>query len=251
MPPPAGHEGIAGVVIDSDGNRLLGRLYLAAGAAPRPTALLLHGCPGLELNLDLAAALRDHGWNSLVFHYRGCWGSEGRYDLRTIPRDVSAAIDYLQAGGHPSVDGGRLAVVGHSLGGWAAIVSAAQDERLRAVAVYGSAADLGALEWAPAQVEREMTRFLAATPEEFIRQRDDVARRRSALAAVAAISPRPLLIVHSADDPWAPVEQARLLRERAREPCRYVEVDGAGHDFAGWRRALRTLLIDWLDQTNA
>ena len=57
--------------------------------------LLLHGCPGLEKNLDLAARPRDRGWNALLFHYHGCWGSAGRYDLRTIPDDVTGAVDYL------------------------------------------------------------------------------------------------------------------------------------------------------------
>ena len=106
--PSAEHEGITGVTFDSDGHRLLGTLYLARGGAPKPTVLLLHGCPGLQQNADLAVALRDRGWNSLVFHYRGCWGSGGDYDLRTIPRDVRAAVDHLQDGGYPGVDPARL-----------------------------------------------------------------------------------------------------------------------------------------------
>jgi hypothetical protein len=48
--------------------------------------LLLHGCPGLQQNGDLAVALRDRGWNALIFHYRGSWGSGGRYDLRRSRR---------------------------------------------------------------------------------------------------------------------------------------------------------------------
>src|SRR5215469_13171891 len=125
-----GHEGITGVTFRSDGNRLVGVLYLAQGNAPKPTLLLLHGCPGLEQNSDIAIALRDRGWNSLVFHYRGCWGSAGRYDLRTVPEDVRPAADHLQQAGYPGVDPDRLAVVGHSLGGWAAVLAAAADERL-------------------------------------------------------------------------------------------------------------------------
>ena len=120
-----GHEGIAGVTFPSDGNRLVGVLYLARGDAPKPTVLLLHGCPGLEQNLDIAIALRDCGWNSLVFHYRGSWGSAGHYDLRTIPQDVRAAADHVQQAGYPGVDPDRLAVAGHSLGGWAAVLAAA------------------------------------------------------------------------------------------------------------------------------
>src|SRR6266487_1310911 len=126
---PAEHDGITGVTFSCDGHRLLGTLYLARGSEPKPTVLLLHG--------DLAVALRDRGWNSLIFHYRGSWGSGGRYDLRTVPADVTAAVDHLSSAAYPPVDPRRLAVVGHSLGGWAAILAAAHDQRLRAVAACG------------------------------------------------------------------------------------------------------------------
>lgn len=246
----AGDEGITGVIFDSDGHRLLGTLYLARGSAPKPTVLLLHGCPGLQQNGDLAAALRDRGWNSLVFHYRGCWGSEGRYDLRTIPRDVRAAADHLRDGGYPGVDPGRLAVAGHSLGGWAAVLAAATDPRLRAVAIFGTATDLGALDLDSSQIEHELTRFLATTPAEFVRQRDEVSARLNLGDAVALISPRPLLVVHGTDDSWIRVEHARRLYSRAGQPSRYVEIDGANHDFAWHRGQLRELVCSWLDGTD-
>jgi pimeloyl-ACP methyl ester carboxylesterase len=242
---------VTGVTFDSGGHRLVGTLHLARGEAPKPTVLLLHGCPGLEKNLDLAASLRDGGRNALVFHYRGCWGSEGHYDLRTIPGDVTAAVDHLQSGEYPTVDPGRLAVVGHSLGGWAAILAAAADHRLRAVAVYGAAVDLGTIDLTLEQVDHEMTRFLAVTPEEFMRQRADVGGRPGPLEVVASIAPRPLLIVHGRDDAWVPVEHARRLRSRAGRPCRYVEVDGANHSFAWHRALLRDLVTGWLDEVNS
>jgi len=241
------HEGIAGVTFDSDGHRLVGTLYLARGQEPKPTVLLLHGCPGLEKNLDLAVLLRDRGWNSLLFHYRGCWGSAGRYDLRTVPRDVIAAVDYLT--GCPAVDSRRIAVVGHSMGGWAAIVAASVEPRLGAVAVYGAPARLGAsLRLDPEQLEKEFTRFLAATPAEFAEQLDEVARRADPLEAVTAIAPRPLLVVHGTEDRWVPVAQARELRARAWPSCRYVEVDGADHAFSWHRTELRELISGWLDE---
>ena len=239
------HEGITGVTFDSDGHRLLGILYLARGNDPKPTVLLLHGCPGLEKNLDLAVRLREAGWNSLVFHYRGCWGSAGRYDLLSIPRDVTAAVDYLA--GCPRVDLGRIAVLGHSLGGWAALVTAATEPRLRAVAVCGAPARLGAvLRLSPAVIDAEFTRFLAATPEEFAGQMAVVAERTDALAAAGAIGPRPLLVVHGTADRWVPVTQARELRERAGSCCRYVEVQGADHAFSWHRAELADLVVGWL-----
>jgi dipeptidyl aminopeptidase/acylaminoacyl peptidase len=240
-------EGVTGVTFDSDGHRLLGVLYLARGEEPKPTVLLLHGCPGLEKNLDLAVRLRDRGWNSLLFHYRGCWGSAGRYDLRTVPRDVTAAVDYLV--GCPRVDSRRIAVLGHSMGGWAALVTAATEPRLRAVAVYGAPARLGAgLRLSPDRVEAEFTRFLATTPEEFAWQAAVVAEQTDALAAAAAIEPRPLLVVHGTADRWVPVAQARELRERAGPSCRYVEVEGADHAFSWHRAELADLVVGWLSE---
>jgi len=240
-------EGLTGVTFDSDGHRLVGVLYLARGEEPKPTLLLLHGCPGLEKNLDLAVRLRDRGWNSLLFHYRGCWGSAGRYDLRTIPRDVTAAVDHLA--GCPRVDPGRIAVLGHSLGGWAALVTAAAEPRLRAVAVYGAAARLGAgLRLSPALIDAEFTRFLAATPEEFALQLAVVAERMDGLEAVTAIGPRPLLVVHGTADRWVPVTQARELRERAGSCCRYVEMEGADHAFSWHRAELADLIVGWLSE---
>jgi uncharacterized protein len=239
------HEGITGVTFDSDGHRLVGILYLARGEEPKPTVLLLHGCPGLEKNLDLAARLRDRGWNALLFHYRGCWGSAGRYDLRTIPRDVTAAVDYLA--GYPLVDAGRIAVVGHSLGGWAALVTAATEPRLRAVGVYGAAARLGEdLRLSPGQLEQEFTRFLATTPEEFAYQVASVGEQMDGRAAVTAIRPRPLLMVHGTEDRWVPVARARELAARAGSPARYIEVEGANHAFSWHRAELANLIAGWL-----
>lgn len=58
-----------------------GLIYIASGAGPHPTVILLHGYPGNEKNLDLAQSLRREGWNVLFFHYRGAWGSEGEFSL--------------------------------------------------------------------------------------------------------------------------------------------------------------------------
>jgi uncharacterized protein len=235
---------------DSDGHVLVGVLYLARGGEPKPTVLLLHGCPGIEQNLDLAAALRDRGWNALAFHYRGSWGSEGRYDLRTISRDVAAAVEQLQSGEHPSVDAAMLAVVGHSLGGWAAELAAAADQRLPAVAACGAPTSLAAVELSGAEIRREFTRFLTAEPQEFASQRDEVGAWPQPLDVVGSIAPRPLLVVHGADDEWVPAARGRALYERAGQPRRYVEIDGANHAFSWHRAQFLKLIADWLAEAN-
>jgi uncharacterized protein len=98
-------------------------------------------------------------------------------------------------------------------------------------------------------IERELTRFLATTPAEFARQRDEVIARLDPFDAVRSLSPRPLLIVHGTEDRWVPAEQARRLHAQARQPCRYVEIDGANHDFAWHRGRLREVVASWLAGT--
>ena len=72
--------------IPSGGVEINGVAYLAAGAGPHPTVVLLHGLPGNEKNLDLAQAMRRAGWNVITFNYRGSWGSPGTFSFAQQPR---------------------------------------------------------------------------------------------------------------------------------------------------------------------
>lgn len=122
---------------ESDGHRLLGCIYLANGPGPHPTVLLLHGCPGNERNLDLAHALRRCGYNVALIHYRGAWGSGGTFSIAGAAADVPAALAFLRREDTAAayrIDGGRIVPVGHSMGGFVALLAAAEDERVPAVA---------------------------------------------------------------------------------------------------------------------
>jgi pimeloyl-ACP methyl ester carboxylesterase len=120
---------------DSHGDRLNGIAYLANGEGPHPTVILLHGYPGNEKNLDLAQDLRTEGFNVFFFHYRGAWGSEGIYSLANIIEDVGAAADYLRTNTQTyRTDPDKLILVGHSMGGFAALQAAARDDRIRCTA---------------------------------------------------------------------------------------------------------------------
>ena len=121
----------------SGGARMNGQLYLAAGAGPHPTVVLLHGYPGNEQNLDLAQAVRRAGMNVLYFHYRGSWGSGGDFSFANAQADVAAALAYLRTpaiAAQYRVDPRRLALVGHSMGAWLALRGAAADTAIRCVA---------------------------------------------------------------------------------------------------------------------
>jgi pimeloyl-ACP methyl ester carboxylesterase len=70
--------------INSAGSLMQGFMYKANGSRPHPTLLLLHGFPGNERNLDLAQAVRAHGWNVIYFNYRGSWGQPGRIFFQAL-----------------------------------------------------------------------------------------------------------------------------------------------------------------------
>lgn len=116
------------VVIKSSGKNLYGVLYTASGRGPHPTMVLLHGFPGTERNLDMAHAFRRAGWNTLVFHYRGSWGSEGHFSFQNVLDDVKAALKFVQSeetAREYRIDTENIVLVGHSMGGFATLLTAA------------------------------------------------------------------------------------------------------------------------------
>ncbi len=129
----------------SHGAKLNGHIYMANGAGPHPTVVLLHGFPGNEKNLDLAQAMRRAGFNVLFFHYRGAWGSQGTFSFGNAIDDVESALSYLrtpEVALRYRVDPEHLSLVGHSMGGFAALMAGARDQSV--VCTVGlAAANLG------------------------------------------------------------------------------------------------------------
>jgi uncharacterized protein len=132
---------------ESAGKTLNGHIYIADGAGPHPTVVLLHGLPGNEKNLDIAQAARRAGFNVLFFHYRGAWGSEGDYSFTHVIEDTLAAADFLRGEKAVSdyrIDPTRIIYLGHSMGGFAALAAGARDKAAHCVGAI-SPADLAIL----------------------------------------------------------------------------------------------------------
>ena len=105
--------------IPSAGSLMQGFMYKANGSKPHPTLILLHGYPGNERNLDLAQAVRAHGWNVIYFDYRGSWASQGEFSFRHCVEDVKNVVAYLkQNASKMQVDTKTIALFGHSMGGF-------------------------------------------------------------------------------------------------------------------------------------
>jgi pimeloyl-ACP methyl ester carboxylesterase len=233
---------LSGAIFHSHGCKLLGGLYLAGGAAPRPTVLLLHGVPGVEQNLDLAYALRDAGWNCLYFHYRGCWGSEGTYNLGGLVDDVRGATDWLVT--QPGVDAGRLALVGNSLGGYTTLAAGAADPRFRALVPICPLVEPAAAPLSDSDAADYASMLVGVSPAQLQAQ-------WAALTPIRALAPRlrerPILLVTAEhDELFAPAHYQPLLS--ALPGLAHHQIAGADHPFSGQRQELVALVLAWLSE---
>ena len=118
-----------GIQFHSHGALINAQLYRPPGVGPHPTAVVLHGLPGNEQNLDLAQVLRRAGWTVIAFHYTGSWGSGGQFSLRGGVDDAAALLAYLHVPANAKswdVDPEHIVLVGHSYGGYVAARAAAE-----------------------------------------------------------------------------------------------------------------------------
>ena len=137
--------------VPSGGVEINAVAYVAAGAGPHPAVLLCHGLPGNEKNLDLAQAIRRAGWTVITFNYRGSWGSPGSYRFANDLEDADAVLAYLRTPKEAAalgIDPKRIAMIGHSLGGWVTALTAAHDPALLGAAMI-SPGNIGRFGHAP------------------------------------------------------------------------------------------------------
>ncbi len=245
----------------SDGKRLNGLIYVANGEGPHPTVVLLHGFPGNEKNLDLAQDLRTAGFNVMFFHYRGAWGSEGDFSFTHVIEDVAAATDFLRTNAETyRTDPDRLILIGHSMGGFAALEAGAKDKSIACTAGLAPA-DFGVLADAAAANPELKAGFAAysdtlqmlagtsgdALVAEIMNNRDvfDVK------ALAPAFAGRSVLLVGADKDASVPADTMMepLITAFEAEP----DVDATGimlsgdHSFSWSRDELISIVLDWAD----
>jgi pimeloyl-ACP methyl ester carboxylesterase len=253
------------VLVMSHGEGMNGLFMLASGPGPRPTVLLLHGLPGNEQNLDLAQAMRRAGWNVLTMHYRGSWGSPGRFGLAGAGEDVEAAMAFLRQPENAreyGVDTRRIVIAGHSMGGFLAARYAARHDDV-----------LGAILIDPWNIGRSAKTILAhpetrqdeiaAMGEDFgnalagtdaatlTAEAERHARAWDLMDDAAALARKPLLVL-GADkgnaDEVRPLVQAIRARHGGRLAALSMPTD---HAFIDHRIALADVVVDWLDGLGA
>ncbi len=201
---------------------------------PRNGAVIIfvHGFAGnRSAFLPEAALLARRGYGALLFDLRNSGESDGdttTLGLREV-NDVEGAVDFVLAQSGGAVN--RVGLMGISMGGATAILAAARLPQVSAVVAESAYTSLPDSLGVTFKQMTGLPPFPFAPLVVFFGEREAGLRISQVrpVAAVAAISPRPILLVHGCQDTVIPVSNAQALYAAAGEPKELYLVEGAGH----------------------
>ncbi|HET8562984.1 MAG TPA: alpha/beta hydrolase [Candidatus Binatia bacterium] len=253
----------------------------------RSAFLVLHGFGGNKAGhgqIVIAQQLAEWGYVTMRFDFRGCGESEGEHGrilcLDQVA-DTSNAVTYMA--NRPEVDPERIALVGSSFGAAVAIYTGGADQRVAAVISSGGWGDgerkfrrqhPTAEAWARfTNMLEEGRRYRERTGKSLMVPRFDIVpipeRLRANMSAgsimefpaetaqsmfdfrademVEKISPRPLLLLHSANDSVTPTHESIELFKRAQQPAELYLLSDVDHFMFNQENPRVTGLVsDWL-----
>ena len=253
------------VQIESGGKLLNGILFQTADEGLHPTILLLHGFPGYENNFDLAHILMRSGWNVLIIHYRGAWGSPGTFTFSNAVEDAFSALEFLRDPGNSrkyQINRTGIIPIGHSMGGFIALYLASKDNSLAAAASiagfnFGAHAKLvrddeKAREETISNFEGALTPLNSPGAEVLVEEYLQKGEEWSLEALISPIKNRSLLLlVGNRDEVAPPSLHHTLLVEKMEERDGIIlqsEILETDHGFTNRRVELAKILIKWLQK---
>jgi len=241
-----------------DGIDIEAELHLPAVAAGRAPALCIcHGIPSGQPSDPgdggyplLAGRFCAAGFATFIFSFRGTGGSGGNFDIMGWSRDLEAAVDYLCSSSE--VEGSSLSVMGFSGGAVVSAYVAANDPRIKRVILCACPAEFrmsaGQEDW-----ESSLEHFRQIgmiRDKDFPPSFDDWVegfRYIAPIRWIGRIAPRPLLLLHGADDDLVGQGHVRRLHDKAGEPRETAIIEGAGHKLRLSGLAMDTALR-WLEK---
>lgn len=258
------NECLKAVFFKSKGKQLIGSIYLAKGKGPHPTVNLLHGFPGYEQNMDLAQVLRIAGYNVFTFHYRGSWGSEGEYSFNNVLEDVEASIEFLKSeqAAKLRIDRNNIILIGHSMGGFAALITAAKKREINKVV---SIAGFNAGAFAESiydkdeevvnsinQWEENIPPLKGTSSQALVKECLDNIKEFNIISCAEYLSKCSLLLVAGARDEDAPMKihhtpLLNTLREKNNNWVSEIVFD-SDHAFSNCRIELAKAIVSWLER---
>ncbi|WP_299185423.1 bifunctional alpha/beta hydrolase/OsmC family protein [uncultured Aquimarina sp.] len=220
---------------NAEGQILSGRLELPADQHPHNFALFAH-CFTCNKNLgavrNISRALTSQGFGVLRFDFTGLGESEGDFadtNFSGNVEDLIAAADFLakeyQA---PSL------LIGHSLGGAAAIFAATKINSIKAVATVGAPSDpthvQHLLKSGLPEIEANGKAVVNLSGRDFtIKKQFLEDLENKSLPLVAKNLNKALLVLHSPQDTTVGIKNAEEIYHAAKHPKSFVTLDGADH----------------------
>jgi len=256
---PNAPASLLGVVIPSGDGTMLGTFYMAAGSKPHPTMILMHGLPGFEDNKDLAQAISRDGWNALVFNYRGCFGSSGKFSFANALADSAAALEFVKDPANAKkyrVDPQRIVVGGHSMGGLLAAHAAASGGVIGTVLIEPwNIADTGRAmkdpQFRQAFMQQELIPDLpplaGTSPEEMAKEIETTGTDYDLAILMQKIASQPVLVIGATKGGARNVPKLVDLGRNAGGRMIKSEIMETNHVFSDHRVALAGAIIDWLN----
>lgn len=199
----------------------------------KATIILAHGYTHNRAQMnDYAAFLHQRGFNVLAFDFRGHGKSGGAYTTLGVSEtlDIDGAVDWLKKS-HPA-EAKKIGILGISMGGAAAIRAAAQNHGIDAIVADSAFARLSnAVDSSFSEFAHLPAFLFSPITIRFAEVRTHVAVSRSTpVESIAAIAPRPVLLIHSKADKTILLKNNGLpLYQAANEPKSLWAVDGGGH----------------------
>lgn len=209
-----------------------------------PVVILIGGLESTkEESLLFENLLLERGMSTLAFDGPGQGECASHFPLDDrFHEATTAVIDSLLE--RSDVDPTRIAVLGRSLGGFLAPLSAAYDQRISAVVSFGALFDLRFFDKIPPVPASGFRQLTGLSNHD---EADREIRRILDLSGAIADVRCPLYIQHGAKDALIPVDQAHLLAQNAVNAEVTLRIDPDGdHCSHNRHHIVRPQLADWL-----
>jgi uncharacterized protein len=207
--------------VTSGDHAIIGLLSIPDNSGRFPCALLSHGLVSSKESskyIYISERFCAAGIAACRFDYHGCGESEGNIADTTLTirvRDLESILDHVL--GHPSIDSGRIGILGSSFGGSTALVEAAKNQKVGCVALWATPY---MLEKAEDNKISDML-FRPSIFEDFSTY-DLLSEARKVSRAI---------VIHGELDEVVPCFEGRAIYENLKRPKKFIAIKGGNHTF--------------------